>query len=190
MPPRRRLLAAALLLPLASSRAQQAGSALQDLRLVRTDDGFRLSYGARLELPKPMEDALQRGVPLYFVAEVQITRSRWYWRDTTVVRSSRQWRLTYQALTRQYRLSMGGLHQGFDTLGEALASVARVSGWALELREDLQASATYLLNFRLRLDISQLPGPMQIGLGLGAALDVVAERPLSVGELTLPAPRE
>jgi hypothetical protein len=40
-----------------------------------------LEFAARLELPRAVEDALQRGVPLYFVAEAQLLRSRWYWRD-------------------------------------------------------------------------------------------------------------
>jgi len=180
----RRLLFAAWLLALHGSLFAQ--SALNSLQLGRADDGVRLSYSARLELPKAVDEALHKGVPLYFVAEALLTRDRWYWRDATVARSQRQWRLSYQPLSRQYRLSTGGLHQSYDSLAEALAPVSRASGWPLDLREELQAGATYELRFGLRLDISQLPAPLQIGLGLGAALNLERELRLSAAEL-LPA---
>ena len=181
----RRLFIAAWLLALHSSPFAQ--SALDTLQLVRSDDGLRVAYSARLELPKSVDDALHKGVPLYFVAEAQLSRGRWYWRDATVARSQRQWRLSYQPLSRQYRLSTGGLHQSYESLAEALAPVSRASGWPLELREELQAGAHYALRFGLRLDISQLPAPLQIGLGLGAALSLERELKLPAAEL-LPVP--
>jgi Domain of unknown function (DUF4390) len=184
--PRRSLLAACWLL-LATAAAAQGQAALLDLQISRADDGLRLSYSSKLELPKPADEALHKGVPLYFVAEVQLQRARWYWRDALVARSSRTWRITHQPLTRQYRLSTGGLHQGFETLAEALATIGRASGWTLALREDLQPDARYELTFRLRLDVSQLPGPLQIGLGPGALLDLQQVRSVPGGELLGPA---
>jgi hypothetical protein len=141
------------------------------LRLARVDEGLRVSYSARLELPKTIDEALHKGVPLYFQAELRISRQRWYWRDATVARAERQWRLAFQPLTRQYRVSTGGLHQGFDTLAEALTMIGRASAWEVALREEAQADAGYEMSFRLRLDTTQLPGPLQIGLGLGGFIE-------------------
>lgn len=183
--PRRSLLAACGLL-LAAAVAQ-GQTALSDLQIGRADEALRLSYSARLELPKPAEEALHKGVPLYFAADVEVQRSRWYWRDAVVARSSRSWRLAYQPLTRQYRLSTGGLHQSYESLAEALAPIGRASGWSIALREELQPDARYELRFRLRLDVSQLPGPLQIGLGPGALLDLQQVRSLSGAELLGPA---
>lgn len=177
----RRLFLAAWLLAMHSCPFAQ--SALNSLQLVRADEGLRLSYQARLELPRAADDALHKGVPLYFVAEAALTRGRWYWRDAQVARGQRQWRISYQPLSRQYRLSTGGLHQSFDTLAEALAPLARASGWPLELREELQPGAAYLLRFGLRLDTSQLPAPLQIGLGSGVSLSLERELPLSAEQL-------
>ncbi len=161
---------------------------LENLRLSRSEDGLRLAYNARLELPKAVDEALHKGVPLWFVAEAQISRDRWYWRDATLARSQRQWRLSYQALSRQYRLSNGGLHQSYDNLKEALFAVGRASGWLLEMREEPQASASYALKFSLRLDTSQLPGPLQIGLGPGTLLGLSREQAVPAQELLMPAP--
>ena len=182
----RRLFLAAWLLALHGGLLAQP--ALNALRLEPSDDGLRLSYQAKLELPRAADDALHKGVPLYFVAEAVLTRQRWYWRDATVARERRNWRISYQPLTRQYRLSTGGLHQSFDTLAEALAPVARASGWALALREEAQSGASYELRFSLQLDISQLPAPLQIGLGAGASLSLQRELKLSAEQLTGSAP--
>lgn len=168
---------------LAAPVGAQPAPSLDLLRLSRVDDGLRLSYSARVELPRVLDDALHKGVPLYFVAEARLTRSRWYWRDAVVAAALRQWRLTYQPLTRQYRLSTGGLHQSYDSLAEALAPLSRASGWPLALREDLAGDGDYQLDFSLRLDATQLPGPLQIGLGAGANLNLRREQRISSAEL-------
>lgn len=162
----------------------QAPASLEQLELERLDEGLRLAYSVKLELPRATEEALHKGVPLYFVAEARIARKRWYWRDATVARAERHWRLSYQPLTRQYRLSTSaGLQQGFDSLGEALAAMRRASHWSLDLREELDRSASYELSFNFYLDTRQLPGPLQIGLGGGAQWGVSRERNVLAAEL-------
>lgn len=162
----------------------QAPASLEQLELERQEEGLRLAYSVKLELPRASEEALHKGVPLYFVAEARVWRKRWYWRDATVAKAERNWRLSYQPLTRQYRLSgAGGLQQAFDTLSEALAALRRASNWNLELREELDRNASYELSFHFFLDTRQLPGPLQIGLGGGAQWGVSRERNVLAAEL-------
>ncbi|MBB5202807.1 hypothetical protein HNQ51_000100 [Inhella inkyongensis] len=175
------LLLALLALPVSA----QPSSSLELLELTRVDEGLRLAYSARLELPKMADEALHKGVPLYFNAEARVARKRWYWRDATVARSERQWRLSFQPLTRQYRLSTGGLHQSFDSLADALGGLRRASAWLLELREEPERAQAYELSFKLYLDNRQLPGPLQIGLGGAAQWGVERDRPVSPVELGL-----
>ena len=66
----------------------------------RTDDGLSSTSPPASSCRAPVEDALQHGVPLYFVAEAEVFRDRWYWRDERVARRPRVWRLAYQPLTR------------------------------------------------------------------------------------------
>ncbi|MFN9953415.1 MAG: DUF4390 domain-containing protein, partial [bacterium] len=83
----------------AQSRPEAPGVEVQTLRLRREDGNVLLDFDLRVHLPAAVEDALSRGVPLYFQATAALFRPRWYWRDPRVARVERQWRLSYQPLT-------------------------------------------------------------------------------------------
>ncbi len=153
------------LLGLAGPVALAQSVELKTLKLERRDGELVLEFGTRLSLGAAIEDALQRGVPMYFVAQTVVYRNRWYWRDERITRVNRSWRLAYQPLTGSWRISLGGLSQGFPTLSEALAPLTRVSGWRLLEGEKLEPGERYYVDFSFRLDNSQLPQPMQIDLG-------------------------
>ncbi|MBL8306504.1 MAG: DUF4390 domain-containing protein [Rubrivivax sp.] len=148
---------------LPAARAQSVE--LAALQLQKADGALNIDFSARVALPRAVEDALQRGVPVYFVAEAQLLRNRWYWRDERVARVSRSWRIVYQPLTSAWRVSLGGLYQTFPSLGEALVFASRSGGWKLVDLAQLDADKSYYVEFNYRLDTSQLPGPMQFGLG-------------------------
>lgn len=168
----------ALLLPAAAVRAD--GVELTQLGTERSDEGLALNFNTHFELPRAVEDALLKGVPIYFVAEATVWRSRWYWRDARVARVSRSWRLAWQPLTRQYRVSTGGLHQSYASLGEALASLHGIAGWRVAEARELEEDARHYLEFSYRLDTSQLPRPMQIGLGSPQGWALSVERTLAI----------
>ena len=159
-----RLLLACWLWVLALAAAAQ-GVELASLSARRADGALELEFSARVTLPKAVEDALWRGVPLYFVAEATLLRSRWYWRDERVARVTRSWRVAYQPLTRTWRVGLGGLNQSFGSLGDTLAAASSSSGWRLADLATLGTDKGWYVEFDYRLDTSQLPGPMQFGLG-------------------------
>jgi Domain of unknown function (DUF4390) len=159
------LLLLLLLATLGPLPAQAQSVELKTLKVERRDGDLVLEFSTRLTLGPAIEDALHRGVPMYFTAQASVYRSRWYWRDERLARSTRTWRLTYQPLTASWRLSTGGLSQGYPSLAEALASLSRVSGWPLLEGERLEPGERYYVEFSFRLDNSQLPQPMQIDLG-------------------------
>jgi hypothetical protein len=149
---------------------------LTTFTVVRSDEGVLLSFTASFELPRSVEDALIRGVPLYFEAEATVLQTRWYWRDKRIARATRSWRLTYQPLTRMYRVSTGGLNQNFETLTEALDLLRRSSRWKISEPGVVDPEAQNYLEFSYRLDTSLLPRPMQIGIGGEAAWSLSVER--------------
>lgn len=151
---------------------------LKQLKLERRDGELMLDFSTRLSLGAAIEDALHRGVPMYFNAQATVYRNRWYWRDERMGRASRTWRLAYQPLTASWRLSLGGLSQGYDSLSEALAPLTRVSGWRLLELDKIEPGERYYVEFNFKLDNSQLPQPMQIDLGSDWKLGV--ERSLRV----------
>ncbi|RZJ08996.1 MAG: DUF4390 domain-containing protein [Rubrivivax sp.] len=166
----------AVLLTLLPGGARAEGIELAHLSTRRADEGLELSFATRFELSRPAEEALSKGVPLYFVAEAAVRRSRWYWRDARIAHVERTWRLAWQPLTRQYRVTTGGLHQSFTTLDEAMAVLRGVSSWRIAEPKDLDDSGGYYLEFSYKLDVTQLPRPMQIGLQSGFALSVEQTR--------------
>ena len=148
-----------------SGAARGQGVELAALQTSQSDGALNLEFAARVTLPGAVEEALQRGVPLYFVAEARLLRSRWYWRDERVARVSRTWRIVYQPLTGTWRVGLGGLHQTHATLAEALSAASRSAGWKLAELSQLDPDASYYVEFSYRLDTSQLPGPIQFGIG-------------------------
>lgn len=133
-------------------------------QLTPTEEGYVVSADFRFELKPRLEEAVARGVVLYFVVDFEMTRERWYWLDETVIARSLTYSLSYHALTRQYRLSTGGLHQTFATLSEALAVLSRLRNWLVIDKGEagVRPGESYQVALRLRLDPAQLPRPFQI----------------------------
>ncbi len=154
--------------------AVQAAEVTQ-LRMERSDDSVYLSATVRFELPMVVEDALLKGIPMFFVAEADIYRDRWYWYDKRVTTATRTMRLAFQPLTRRWRLNIlpgaisvtglrASLSQNYDTLSEAMAAIQRISRWRIADAAEIDATSTHKVEFRFRLDLSQLPRPFQIGV--------------------------
>ncbi len=126
---------------------------------------YYLETNFEVGLTPTLEDALNKGLPLHFVAEFELIYPRWYtaylW-NKSVAELEQRYRLSYNALTRQYRLSFGALHQNFDTLNDALALLGRLRRRFVVDADALDEGKVYEAAIRMRLDISQLPKPFQI----------------------------
>lgn len=131
--------------------------------LEATDEGYRLSSQFSVELTRSLEDALMRGVPLYFNLQVEMSRARWYWFDEVAVKTTRKIRLSYNLLTQQYRASIdGSLHRNFTRLDDMLSLLRRPGRWLIAEPSALERDATYTVAVQLALDVSQLPKPIQV----------------------------
>lgn len=142
-----------------------------------TEEGYALSAEFAVDLGTRMEEAVSRGVALHFNLEFELTRPRWYWANEHVAGRVIHYRLAYNALTRQYRLSAGSFHQSFASLPEALRVLSRVASLHVADKGSLQAGETYAAALRLSLDRNQLPKPFQV--------DAIANRDWQVGAKVL-----
>lgn len=147
---------------LAAALAQAGSIEPRQAALSPTEDGYALSAEFAVDLGARLEEAVARGVPLYFVLEFDLRRPRWYWASEHVAGRRIEYKLAYNALTRQYRLSAGGLHQTFASLGEALRVIARVGALHVVDKGALKTGETYEAALRLSLDRGQLPKPLQV----------------------------
>ncbi len=130
-----------------------------------TPQGLYLDVSVEFDLPRSVQDALNRGIPLYFVTEFSIERQRWYWVNKPIVEASLITRLSYSPLTRQYRLSRGGLSQSFDSLSETLAILKSLHGWRVSEDPVIENPEDCVAEVMVRLDTEQLPLPMQVTIG-------------------------
>jgi hypothetical protein len=162
-----------------------AGAEVTQLRLERSDEGVLLSTTVQFELPPQVLDALLKGIPMFFVAEAGLLRDRWYWYDKQVASAQRHMRLSYQPLTRRWRLQVSSapigssglaLGQTFDSQEEALRAVQSIARWKIADLSDLEPDARYSIDFQFRLDVSQLPRPFQIGAVGHAEWNISASR--------------
>lgn len=134
---------------------------ISHISLEGNDEGYALDADFQIELNPRLEDAIAKGVALYFEVEFELTRKRWYWFDDSVSRQL-MLRLSYHALTRQYRISSGALYQSFGTLADALRVLSRVRSWQVLDPGAVISGADYQAALRMRLDVTQLPKPFQV----------------------------
>jgi hypothetical protein len=144
------------------------------MTLEYADGGLLLSAQLKFDLPAVVEDALYKGIPIYFVMQAELLRDRWYWASKTVATAQRRMRLAYHPLTRRWRLNIGSaemnestlgltLGQSFDTLDDAMAVVRRIYRWKIADVQNIEPGSKHVVDFSFELDTSQLPRPLQIG---------------------------
>jgi len=156
---------AAALLSLIAATAFAQGISIKSAQLSPSDSGYTLQARYDVDLSSTLEDALVRGLGLTFVAEFELVYPRWwtlnFWNKQLAERDV-EYRLSYNALTRQYRLSLGGFHQTFDSVEQALAVLGRVRFDTVVKDEDIESGVVYIAGVRLRLNTGKLPKPLQL----------------------------
>lgn len=160
----------------AAASAQASAGVVEGagIQLQRDGDAVLLTAALNWSLPDLVQDALLKGIPVHFIAEADMLQERWYWRDEQLLSADRYMRLSYQPLTRRWRLYTGSqpfegqglgvaLSSSFETLEEAVQSMQRIVRWRIGQVADLPSSGSAILQLRFRIDLSHFPRPLQIG---------------------------
>ena len=130
---------------------------------LRIDEGdVLLSAEFDFALTPALEQALDKGIPLYFTIEFELQRTRFLWFPEKVAEWSITHRVSYTSLTRQYRVSSGPLGQTFESLADVQRFIGHVASRPIARADDLVKGARYEAAVRERLDVSQLPKPFQV----------------------------
>ena len=145
-----------------STTVSAEGIKIKSFELERSDNDWLLSATFQIELSPGLEDAVQKGVVLYFQTEFDLTRSRWYWFDEKPALVQRQTRLSYQPLTQQYRIASEGFTFSAKSMSEALQAVGSIGGWRVMENSQLDPGKSYTASMRMNLDLSRLPKPFQV----------------------------
>lgn len=148
-----------------SGSANEPSIHIRSADIVTNGDSYVLDAAFQIELGETLEEALHRGLTLHFVTEFEVLYERWYllnlW-NKSVASFEQRYRLSFNALTRQYRFTSGSLTRNVESLAEALNMMARIKARPIASREDIEPGVAYVAQLRLRLDSSQLPKPFQL----------------------------
>jgi hypothetical protein len=138
------------------------GITVRNATLELADDGWQLGAEFDIQFSPRLEEAVNRGVALYFVVEFELSRPRWYWFDEKPVQFSQTYKISYTPLLRQYRLSVGNVYQNFTRFEEVTRVLSRLRDLQIADRNAFKKDATYQAGIRMRLDTAQLPKPFQL----------------------------
>ena len=147
---------------LASSLAWATDISIREPRLQSHEEGYTLAADFNINFNPRLEEAVNKGIILYFLVDFELTRARWYWLDEQVVQRSKTFQLSYHALTRQYRLSTGALHQSYASLDNVLRVLSRLRGWQVLEKNEFKIDQNYLAGVQMRLDLTQMPKTFQV----------------------------
>jgi hypothetical protein len=187
------VLAVLLALPLA---ARAEGIVVKSAELAATDEAYSLNADFEISLGQTLEEALKKGVPLYFLVEFDVTRPRFAWSwlpsyawlSENAASAQRLYKLSYNALLRQYQLSIEtpaapalegvvrGLGQNFASLHEVVRALSRVRGWQVAERGAFKKRVPHEAGLRMRLDVSLLPKPLQVNAITSKSWNLESER--------------
>ena len=148
--------------------------AMASFQTERNEDVYQISAQFDLDLSNTVQEALLKGIPVYFVVDAKVYRDRWYWSDKLVAAAQRHIRISYQPLTRRWRMQVASqpivqsglgvsLMQTYDSLEEVMVNLRRLNRWKFADAAQIETGAGHRLEFALYLDLSQLPRPLQMG---------------------------
>ena len=152
----------AIALTMSSLAVQAEGISVTSATAEPADDGWNIDVVFDVQFTQRLEEAVNRGVPLYFVVEFELSRPRWYWFDDKPVQLSQSYRISYTPLLRQYRLTVGTVYQNFTRFEEVTRVLSRLRGWHVADKGALKKDQVYQAAVRMRLDTAQLPKPFQL----------------------------
>ena len=151
-----------LALVVAAPAIHAQGIALKSAKVESVEEGWQVDAEFDIQFSPKLEEAVNRGVPLYFVLDFEMSRPRWYWFDEKPVRFSQTYKISYTPLLRQYRLSVGNVYQNFTSFEEVTRVLSKLRGVAIADHNAIKKDSAYQASVRLRLDTAQLPKPFQL----------------------------
>jgi len=137
--------------------------------------GWSLAAEFNIQLGHKLREAVDRGLPLQFAVDFELTRPRWYWVDEQVISTTYPYNLSYNALTRTYRLITPSNTYNAPTLEDVMQHMVKVRDWSVIPRDRIAFGAPYVAHVRFRLLLTELPKPFQISALVNSEWDLSSE---------------
>ena len=134
--------------------------------------GWSLAAEFDIALGSKLRQVLDRGVPLRFAVDFQLLRPRWYWTAEEAAASIYTFDLSYNALTRNYRLTSPDHSFSAPSIDDVMQAMSKVNNWQVVRKENIVLGEKYTAHVRFRLVLTELPKPFQISALVNSEWDL------------------
>lgn len=123
------------------------------------NNGVAIDADLKMSFPAAVVDALENGIPLTIVVEVQVMRERPWWRNVIIKRSVQLFELRYHPLTNVHEIKNIATDErySFNSRQDAMAVLGTIRAARLIENKELNRNQQYSAHMRIFLDISRLP---------------------------------
>lgn len=143
--------------------ADEFGFAVKNAEMTLQGDHYVLNAEFDFALSMRAREALQNGIPLYWVMQVKVLQHRdLLWNKSLVERSIR-YKIQYHALLNMYRVRNELTEQvtNFSTLTSALDEISSLHNFTVIAQSELDQTNRYLAAVQVKLDRDALPLPLR-----------------------------
>jgi len=145
----------------ASARAFE----IRDVNAAIANERLELEFDLDLSFSEEALDALNHGIALFLVVEVELRRKRRFMADALLEKSRRDVEIRYHGLSGRYIVQETGVGSvsSHTTLPEALRSISSNRQVLIPVPElPTNQSIDYLIAVRTRLNTENLPNPLRL----------------------------
>ncbi len=153
----------AVMLLLVSTTCWAAEFRITRIETTQQDKVYFVSAKIAYNLSNEAREALENGIPLLILLDIEVAKPRWWWWDKSIANLEQGYLLIYHALSENYIIHNlnSGTQENFVSLSRALASLGELKNLPLLDANLLQPNTQYYVRMRTYLDIESLPAPMQ-----------------------------
>lgn len=144
--------------------SQDSGFSITSARTELINKVYHLSAEVEYRFSEDVLEALQSGVAMVVLVEIELVRPRRYWLDDTIAELEQRFRLDYHALAEQYivkNLNSGAQYTA-PTLNTALFYLKDIKQLPLIDKQLLDEEKTYQVRAKVSLEFDTLPVPLKL----------------------------
>ena len=112
-----------------------------------------------------LDEAIRKGIPINFIIEFELKKSRKYWFDEEVTKKTKEIVLSYHALSKQFILSESENRLvAFDNLTQAKNELKKIKNWRIFDKSQIDDTDKYSAYLQVKLDQTKLPKQLQVDI--------------------------
>lgn len=153
----------AVLFALSVSQALAEAFTIRSVETRLVDRVYSLSAQIDFDFSEPALEALQNGVPLIVLVDIEVKRERKWWLNQTIAELQQGYLLLYHALTEKYIVNNlnSGAQENYNTLSAAMAALGRIRDLPILDAKLVEKKGRYFVELHTYLDLEALPAPMR-----------------------------